>query len=80
MNIEHMVQMANDIAAFFDGESPGTAAADAVATHLTRYWVPVMRKQIVAHIEQGPGGLAPTAYAAIQKLAREQQANAAKSA
>ncbi len=80
MNIEHMVQMANDIAAFFDGEYQGAAAADAVATHLKRYWVPVMRKQIVAHIESGPGGLEATAYAAVQKLAGEQQASAANSA
>ena len=60
--------MANDIAAFFDAESGQAAAAEGVRNHITRYWEPRMRRAIIAHLDAGGAGLAPTAMAAVKKL------------
>ena len=69
MNIEHLVSMANDISHFFDGEyGPADSPAN-IATHITRYWDPRMRKQIIAHAAAGGAGLTPTALAAVKTLA-----------
>jgi formate dehydrogenase subunit delta len=68
MNIEHLVSMANDISAFFDGEKgPGEAPAS-VALHISRYWDPRMRSQIIAHAAAGGHGLSPSALIAVRSL------------
>ena len=68
MDIERLVAMANDIAAFFDAEA-GPAAADNVRNHISRYWEVRMRREIIAHLQKGGAGLVPTARSAIEKLA-----------
>jgi formate dehydrogenase subunit delta len=71
MNIDLLIKMANQISEFFQGVSPPQAAAD-VATHLTRYWEPRMRKQIIAYCEERHGaGLTSTAIAAVQILRQQ---------
>lgn len=69
MNIEHLVSMANDISHFFDGEYGTKDSPPNIATHITRYWDPRMRKEIIAHAAAGGAGLTPTALAAVQTLA-----------
>jgi formate dehydrogenase subunit delta len=70
VDIEHLVAMANDIAAFFDAEgSDQAAAAEGVRFHISRYWEPRMRRAIIAHLQNGASGLTPTARAAVEKLA-----------
>jgi formate dehydrogenase subunit delta len=64
MDPQHLVAMVNEIAAFFAGEDPATAAAN-VANHLRRYWDPRMRKQIVAHAAAGGEGLSEVARAGV---------------
>ena len=68
MNVEHLVSMANDIAAFFDSDQDKSAAVEGVRFHISRYWEPRMRKAIIAHVGAGGAGLAPTAADAIRKL------------
>jgi formate dehydrogenase subunit delta len=68
MNIEHLVHMANDISAFFDSEAGGAEAAKSVALHISRYWDPRMRTQIMTHAAGGGAGLVPTALAAVRSL------------
>ena len=68
MNVEHLVSMANDIAAFFDSEPDKALAAESVRFHISRYWELRMRRAIVEHLQNGGAGLTPTARAAIQKL------------
>jgi formate dehydrogenase subunit delta len=68
MDIERLVAMANDIAAFFDAEPDKAAAAEGVRFHLSRFWEARMRRAIIAHLQAGGAGLAPTARAAIAKL------------
>jgi formate dehydrogenase subunit delta len=68
MNIEHLVSMANDISHFFDGEYGVKDSPPNIATHITRYWDPRMRSQIIAHAAAGGAGLSPTALAAVKTL------------
>ncbi len=68
MNILHLISMANDISAFFDGEVGATEAPTSVALHITRYWDPRMRSQIVAHATAGGVGLCASALAAVRSL------------
>jgi formate dehydrogenase subunit delta len=70
MNIERLVAMANDIAAFFDAEPDRAVAADAVANHLTRFWDPRMRREIVAHLKTGGVGLSDLGRAGVERLAK----------
>ena len=68
MDVERLVAMANDIAAFFDAEPDKAVAAEGVRFHMSRFWEPRMRRAIIAHVEGGGAGLAPTAVAAVKKL------------
>ena len=79
MNIDLLIKMANEISAFFDGEETDPAEARRkVATHITRFWAPPMRAQIVAYLAQRQGGgLSDTARGAVELLAGEKSAAAA---
>jgi formate dehydrogenase subunit delta len=68
MNIEHLVSMANDIGNFFDGEYGVKDSPANIATHISRYWDPRMRTQIIAHAAEGGAGLSATALAAVRTL------------
>ncbi|HXR92767.1 MAG TPA: formate dehydrogenase subunit delta [Steroidobacteraceae bacterium] len=78
MNIDRLIEMANQISTFFASESlPGRASAD-VATHLRRYWEPRMRAQIVTYYHERQGaGLGDIALGAVGLLADEAKAKAA---
>ncbi|MGH8159592.1 MAG: formate dehydrogenase subunit delta [Rhodanobacter sp.] len=68
MNIERLVTMANDIATYFTSEPDHAAAVEGVRDHLTRFWDPVMRRQIKAHAAVGGNGLLPLAREAVDRL------------
>ena len=69
MDVQHLVAMANDIAAFFDSDPDKTAAVEGVRFHISRYWEPRMRRAIIAYVQQKKGdGLTPTARSAVEKL------------
>ena len=70
MHIEHLVTMANDIAAFFQKSADEGEAARSVASHLQRYWDPRMRKQIIEHQQAGGTGLSDLAREGVQLLAQ----------
>jgi formate dehydrogenase subunit delta len=67
MNIDHLVKMANEIAAFYVAESPNDAAKS-IASHLTRFWDPRMRKQIIEHNQSGGAGLKDVVRDAVSML------------
>jgi formate dehydrogenase subunit delta len=69
VDIERLVAMANDIAAFFDAEPDKTVAAEGVRFHISRYWEARMRQAIIEHVRKGGAGLAPTARSAVTLLA-----------
>lgn len=70
MHIERLVEMINDIAA--NQVADPDNAVDVIAQHLRRFWDPRMRKQILAHVEQGGEGMAPEAKAAVARLVMNQ--------
>lgn len=53
MKSEHLIGMANRIAAFFAAMPDHAEAVDGVATHLKKFWEPRMRRQL-ADILAGP--------------------------
>lgn len=68
MEISRLVAMANDIANFFDSEDDKKVAVEGVRFHLSRFWEPRMRREIIAHVAAGGAGLSPTARAAVELL------------
>ena len=68
MNIERLVAMANDIAAFFAVEPDQNSAAEQVANHLKKFWEPRMRNEIRAFLQQGGAGLSPLARRGVERL------------
>jgi formate dehydrogenase subunit delta len=70
MDVDHLVAMANDIAAFFDSEPDKAVAVEGVRFHISRFWEKRMRHAIVEHLQKGGEGLSPTARSAIEKLAQ----------
>jgi formate dehydrogenase subunit delta len=73
MHIQLLTQMANDIAQFFAAEPDHASGVNGVADHLTRFWDPVMRKQLIGHLATGGEGLEPMAREAVQQLADKQK-------
>ena len=69
MNVDRLVAMANEIAAFFEADPDRTAAVAGVTNHLTRFWEPRMKKQIIEHQAAGGHGLTAVAAAAVAQLA-----------
>ena len=68
MNIERLVTMANDIAAFFAADPDRDAAAEQVAVHLKKFWEPRMRREIRRFLDQGGSGLSPIARRGVERL------------
>ncbi|MCB5186831.1 formate dehydrogenase subunit delta [Methylobacillus caricis] len=68
MNIEHLVKMANQIGDFFRSYPDQEQAKKDIASHLTRFWAPQMRQQILDHIAQtADSGLQPLVLSAIRE-------------
>jgi formate dehydrogenase subunit delta len=71
MHIDYLVQMTNDIAAFFIGEGDEAAAAN-IHQHIKKYWDNRMKSQIVAHYnETGGPDLQGAVRMAVRQLAEE---------
>ncbi|MEM1410868.1 MAG: formate dehydrogenase subunit delta [Pseudomonadota bacterium] len=63
--LEHLVQMANDIARNLAFNADAEAR---IAAHLQRFWAPVMRAMIRDHVRAGGAGLSDLAMAAVKQL------------
>jgi formate dehydrogenase subunit delta len=68
MNVHHLVTMANDICAFFQSEAGEQNAPKEIANHITRFWDPRMRAQIIEHAKAGGEGLSQASRAAVLLL------------
>ena len=55
MDIQRLVKMVNDIAAFFEAESDKSKAAKNIADHLKNFWDPRMRRQILSYVDDQQG-------------------------
>jgi formate dehydrogenase subunit delta len=69
MNVERLVQMANDIGRYFAAEPDREEAVAGIAGHLKRFWEPRMRTAILAHLAAGGDGLDDLARAGVERLA-----------
>jgi formate dehydrogenase subunit delta len=68
MNIERLITMANDIAAYFAVEPDHATAVAGVRDHLSKFWDPVMRQQLMAYLSANGAGLHPLASEAVAGL------------
>jgi len=80
MHTDYLVKMVNEIAAFFEGEDDPQEAARGIAGHLQRFWDPRMRRQIIAHLEDGGSDLSDAAHAGIEVLRAQSAAASAGAA
>lgn len=64
-----LVKMANDIGNYFASEPDHQVAVDGIADHIRKFWDPVMRRKIFAHLEVGGEGLNSLPKEALKKLA-----------
>ena len=67
MSPEKMVRMANQIATFFKSQ-PKDDAATKVAAHLSDFWEPRMRAQLIEYVAAGGEGLDPVVIDATRQL------------
>ena len=68
MHADYLVTMANQIADFFLSEAGSDVAPVEIASHMTKFWDPRMRAQMIAHVAAGGDGLQPAALAAARML------------
>lgn len=64
-----LVRMANQIADNFDYGADKSKASASVLDHLTRFWTPEMKRDIVERRQRGDIGLNDIADAAVRSLA-----------
>ncbi|MDC1311742.1 formate dehydrogenase subunit delta [Burkholderiales bacterium] len=64
-----LVRMINDISNFFSSEEDQEIAVAGVVGHITKFWNPRMRRQLVEYVnESGVGGLSDLGQLAVNKL------------
>ena len=62
---ERLVAMSNQIAGFFASQKGDQA--EAVASHLVKFWTPAMCATLAAHVRAG-GAVSPLVKQAVEKL------------
>jgi formate dehydrogenase subunit delta len=68
MDIHRLVQMANDIGAFFESEPDRAVAMDGIAGHIKRFWDPRMRRELLSWVDEHAGeGLKELVLAALRR-------------
>jgi formate dehydrogenase subunit delta len=67
MQTAKLVKMANEIGQFFEADPDRAVALEGVASHLSRFWEPRMRKELLAHVDASGGeGLRPLVLEAVK--------------
>ncbi|MBV1931401.1 MAG: formate dehydrogenase subunit delta [Porticoccaceae bacterium] len=69
-SIDHLVKMANQIAAGVPVVST-EAKVESTASHISKFWTPLMKKQITEFVNGGDEGLTPVAAQAVVSLSRK---------
>lgn len=65
MNIDKLIRMANQIAAFFRAY-PEAEAIAGIRDHIMSFWTPRMRETLLAHLEKDGAGLDGLTAKALQ--------------
>jgi formate dehydrogenase subunit delta len=67
VNVEHLIQMANEIGRFYESLPDRAEGLTSTATHLRRFWDPRMRSDLLEHLERtGGAGLDPFTLEAVR--------------
>jgi formate dehydrogenase subunit delta len=67
MDIQRLLRMANQIGEFFEAEADRQAALEGIADHVTRFWDPRMRRELLQHLDaHGGEGLKPLVLEALR--------------
>ncbi|MES2739795.1 MAG: formate dehydrogenase subunit delta [Pseudomonadota bacterium] len=56
MNTQHLIQMANQIGAFFESYPDRMEACGEIANHIQKFWAPRMRIVLLDHLTGDAGG------------------------
>ena len=64
MEARDMIRMANQIAGFFKNYGPEEGRKE-IATHISNFWEPRMRRKLFAYVAEGGKDLAPEIMAAM---------------
>ena len=68
MNVEHLIQMANQIGAFFEAMPNRPEALEGIAMHIKKFWEPRMRRELLMHLDStGNAGLTAVVAEALTK-------------
>ena len=73
MSPDKMIRMANQIATFFETK-PHAEGMAGVATHISDFWEPRMRRQLLDHIATGGAGLRPLVLDAADAIRKPKAA------
>ena len=63
--VNHLVEMANQIALNLGEHRNLAAASDRTAEHLQKFWTRQMREQLCSYIKSGGGDVSPAVKAAL---------------
>lgn len=67
METEKLIQMANQIGAYFAAEPDAEAGRAGVAQHLANFWAPPMRRALLEHFDaHGTEGMMPIVGEALK--------------
>jgi formate dehydrogenase subunit delta len=69
MNVDHLIEMANQIGLFFESLPDREEALTGIAEHIRRFWEPRMRRALLAELDSGAAeaGLSEIVFAALTK-------------
>jgi formate dehydrogenase subunit delta len=69
MNVNHLVDMANQIGSFFDSLPDRDEALTGIAEHIRKFWEPRMRRALLAALDDGAqeAGFSEIVVAALTK-------------
>jgi formate dehydrogenase subunit delta len=67
MRPDKLVSMANQIARFFSAQGD-VRAVPQIADHLEKFWDPVMRRELIDHINAGAADVSPLVTQAVARM------------
>ncbi len=68
MNINRLIEMANDIGNYFKAEPDQQEAVNGIRNHLQRFWEQRMQQQIIEYLDKDGDKLDPLVREAVLQL------------
>lgn len=70
MDSDNLIRMANGIGDFFEAMPDRDEALEGIAAHIRKFWVPSMRRQLLATLDEGRHGASEIVVQAIERHRR----------